>query len=115
MLPLFLSPRGDSGPGDTSRGRAGSLIAGRCCLSGPPHRQTPAGGYHLPTGGFQEHRCKQPGTMARLAAGRGPAGTDRSGDMHGWGTRMIRVMHRQVTHVARGCSHLGTHVASGHV
>lgn len=81
MLPLLLSPRGDSGSRDTLCGRAGSLIAGGCCLSGP--RAHGPGDYHLPPADFQEcqpvleQTARHNGTA--LAAGCGPVGTDRAG------------------------------------
>lgn len=111
---LSLSPRGDSGSRDTLCARAGSLIAGGCCLSGPrAHGPGPAGDYHLPPADFQEcqpvlaQTTRHNGTA--LAAGCGPVGTDRAG------TQMTRAMHRQVTLTIRGWSHLGTCVVRGQV
>lgn len=119
MLPLFLSPRGDSGSGDTSRGRAGSPIAERCSLSGTPHRQSRRGvitSLQAASRNAGVSWRKQPGAMARRSLqdvalwGQTGLGTRMAG-----GTRMTRVVHRQVTLMAKGCSRLGTHVAKGQV
>lgn len=67
-LSLFLSPRGESGSGDISRGRAGSPIAGHCCLSGSPRRRSRRGiitSLQATSKNAVVCWCKQPGAMAR--------------------------------------------------
>lgn len=113
MLPLFLSPRGGSGSRDTLCGRAGSLIARGCCLSGPrAHSPGPGRGLSPPHSRFPGMPAC-PGTNNPAQWHSTGCRTWPCGDRQGWGTQMTRVMRRQVTLVVRGCSHLGTCVVRG--
>lgn len=96
----MLSPRGDRGSRDTLCGRAGSLIARGCCLSGP--------GAHGRGLSLSPPRSRVPG-MPAWPGTNSPAGWHSTGcrmwpcgDRQGWGTQVTGVMHRQVTLMVGG-------------